>query len=145
TAPRDSLQAAGYGQKVPRTLHRDMRAMYKNKSYSFSKGVTLTDDYINSLKTYEEKEAAHQLNRRTEFKIISEKYVPKKNANDSVVSPKIKLVNPDDEEIEKDEEGSGTNDVQPNNTAVPNNTTAPVNNNKATNTNTNNKTPNKPK
>jgi peptidoglycan-associated lipoprotein len=142
----DRMKAKGYGQTAPRTLHRDMRVMYKNKSYSFNKGVTLTDDYINSLKTYEEKEAAHQLNRRTEFKVIAQNYVSKRTENDTTINRVIiKSGQNEDEEIEKDEEGSGSNDVTPNNTAVPNKTTAPVNNNKATNTNTNNKTPNKPK
>ena len=45
--------------------------------YDFLTGVTLTDDYINSLSSRKEKEAAHQLNRRTEFKVLSFNFVPK--------------------------------------------------------------------
>ena len=46
------------------------------RTYQFPKGITLTDEYINSLKTREEREAAHQLNRRTEFRILRTDFVP---------------------------------------------------------------------
>lgn len=40
-------------------------------------GTVLSEKYIKSLKTEEEKEAAHQRNRRTDFKVLSTDYVPK--------------------------------------------------------------------
>jgi len=41
------------------------------------RNLLISDAEINSLPTEEEREAAHQLNRRTEFRIISTDYVPK--------------------------------------------------------------------
>ncbi len=42
------------------------------QEYPFLKvGDVLTEAYINQLATEEEKEGAHQVNRRTEFKIVS--------------------------------------------------------------------------
>ncbi|MGP1515559.1 MAG: OmpA family protein [Bacteroidales bacterium] len=72
----DRLVAKGYGDRVPRTLKRESFVTIHNKTYQFPKGITLTDEYINSLKTKEEKEAAHQLNRRTEFRILRTDYIP---------------------------------------------------------------------
>jgi hypothetical protein len=39
----------------------------------------ITDKEIEAMKTNEEKEAAHQVNRRTIFKIVSYDYVPPTN------------------------------------------------------------------
>lgn len=72
----DRLIAKGYGDRVPRTLKHEAIVNYGNKVYKFPKGITLTDEYINSLKTKDQKEAAHQLNRRTEFRILRTDYVP---------------------------------------------------------------------
>ena len=72
----DRLVAKGYGDRVPRTLMRETFVEYGGKVYKFPKGVTLTDAYINRLKTKGEREAAHQLNRRTEFKVLRTDYVP---------------------------------------------------------------------
>ena len=42
-------------------------------------GTTLTEQYINSLANDEQKEIAHQINRRTEFKVLRTDYEsPKK-------------------------------------------------------------------
>ena len=73
---RDRLIPKGYGDRVPRTLTRDTEAEFNGKKYIFPKGVTLTESYINSLKTFEEREAAHQLNRRSEFRIVRTDYIP---------------------------------------------------------------------
>jgi peptidoglycan-associated lipoprotein len=51
----DRLEAKGYGEKR----------------------LLLTDAKIKKLKTEEEKEAAHQKNRRTEFEVLRTDYVPK--------------------------------------------------------------------
>ena len=72
----ERLVAKGYGERVPRTLKREASVTIGKKTFVFPKGITLTDDYINSLKTKDEKEAAHQLNRRTEFRILRTDYVP---------------------------------------------------------------------
>jgi hypothetical protein len=44
----------------------------------FKKGEELTEAYINKLASKEQQEAAHQLNRRTVFRVLSNDYVPSK-------------------------------------------------------------------
>jgi outer membrane protein OmpA-like peptidoglycan-associated protein len=56
----------GYGESKPLVVTKDITEKYPN----LKEGSTLTERFINSLKTNEEREDAHQLNRRTEFKII---------------------------------------------------------------------------
>jgi peptidoglycan-associated lipoprotein len=69
----ERLVAKGYGERVPRTLDRDRIS----RGITFKKGTRLTPEYINSLRSTAEKEAAHALNRRTEFQILRNDYVPK--------------------------------------------------------------------
>lgn len=45
--------------------------------------LLISDEEINKLATEEEREAAHQLNRRTEFSVLSFDYVPKDQRNES--------------------------------------------------------------
>lgn len=85
----DRMVAKGYGDRVPRTLMRETYATYGGKTYKFPKGITLTDSYINSLKTKGEREAAHQLNRRTEFKILRTDYIPQ-TVKDSIEDASLK-------------------------------------------------------
>ena len=56
----------GYGESKALIVTKDI----SEKHPSLKEGTTLTERFINSLKTKEEQEAAHQLNRRTEFKIV---------------------------------------------------------------------------
>lgn len=72
------LTAKGYGERVPRTLHKD----YTFNGFVFKDGTTLSEDYINNLANDELKEYAHQLNRRSEFRVISKDYVPRENISD---------------------------------------------------------------
>jgi len=69
----DRLVAKGYGERVPRTLNRD----YTKEEYTFSIGSVLNDTLIDSLPNTAIKEAAHQLNRRTEFAILRNDFIPK--------------------------------------------------------------------
>ena len=93
------LVARGYGEKVPRHLTRETNVMYKGKDgkmlpgklYTFPEGVTLNDEYINSLRNVDEKEAAHQLNRRTEFSILRDDYVP--SATQDSIATGFALIN----------------------------------------------------
>ena len=94
------LKAKGYGERVPRTLHKD----YRYKDYVITAGTKLTEDYINNLPK-EVQEYAHQLNRRTEFKVISKDYVPRENISDDQMAnvelrPEDNVVN-----IVKDKQG----------------------------------------
>jgi len=77
----DRIVPKGYGERVPRRLDKDMYSTYNGKKYFFAKGTYLTEDYINSLPSKPEQEAAHALNRRTEFTILRDDYVP---SNDTI-------------------------------------------------------------
>ncbi len=69
----DRLIAKGYGERVPRTLLKDMTI----NGFTFKAGTVLNDNFIDSLPSTPYKEAAHQLNRRTEFRVVSKDFVPK--------------------------------------------------------------------
>lgn len=57
----DRIVAKGMGEKEPLKM---------------PDGTLLDEKYINALKSEEEKEAAHQRNRRTDFKVLRDDYVP---------------------------------------------------------------------
>ncbi len=88
------LTAKGYGERVPRTLMKDITY----EGYTFKSGTQLTESYINALPTEQLKEYAHQLNRRTEFKVISKDYVPRNNIDDEQTAT-IRL-NPEDNKVQ---------------------------------------------
>ena len=67
------LTAKGYGERVPRTIQKDIVI----RGYTFKAGTRLTEEFINSLPNNELREAAHQMNRRTEFRILSKDFVPR--------------------------------------------------------------------
>jgi peptidoglycan-associated lipoprotein len=70
----DRLQAKGYGESSPKVVDTEI-----SKLYPFLKtGTPLTEQYINSLANDEQREVAHQINRRTEFKVLSTDYEPPK-------------------------------------------------------------------
>lgn len=87
----DRLVAKGYGERVPRKLNKD----YSREDYTFPMGIILTETYIDSLPSNEIKEAAHQLNRRTEFRIISKDFIPKPKNVELAKTVNI-ILNPDD-------------------------------------------------
>ncbi|GAB4318544.1 MAG: OmpA family protein [Bacteroidales bacterium] len=104
----ERLVAKGYGERVPRQLTHDY---YLNGKLVLDSGAVLTEDFINQLPNKEIQEFAHQLNRRTEFTVLRNDFVPKVKL-DSVVKPVAKIdiiVNPEAEEksvpLLKDEEG----------------------------------------
>jgi peptidoglycan-associated lipoprotein len=68
----DRLKARGYGPDQPRVVDEKIAAQY-----DFLKvGDTLAKPYIDALPNDQNKEIAHQLNRRTEFRVLSNDYVP---------------------------------------------------------------------
>ncbi len=79
--PAERLQAKGYGKSEPRKMERDMKGV--------KKGTVITDEFIKSLATEEERENAHTLNRRVTLKRLDNKYKPKevkkKDEEDDVV------------------------------------------------------------
>lgn len=67
----ERLVAKGYGETTPKVLDTQVG--------EFAKGSVINDAFIAKLATTELKEEAHQLNRRTEFKVLRNDYVPKGN------------------------------------------------------------------
>jgi len=71
----ERLTAKGYGESSPKVVDADIVAQYP----FLKAGTPLTEQYINSLANDEQKETAHQINRRTEFKVLRTDYEsPKK-------------------------------------------------------------------
>ncbi len=64
------LTAKGYGESQPKVVDEKLAAQYP----FLRNGITLTEDYINSLSNKDEQEIAHQVNRRTEFRVLRTDY-----------------------------------------------------------------------
>ncbi|MFC2115112.1 OmpA family protein [Bacteroidota bacterium] len=65
------LTARGYGESQPKAVTKRI-----SESYSFlSEGTELTETFINTLPATQQEEA-HQLNRRTEFRVLRTDYKP---------------------------------------------------------------------
>lgn len=71
----ERLSAKGYGESTPKIVDPPLVAQN-----SFLKsGASLSEQYINTLANDEQKEIAHQINRRTEFRVLRTDYEsPKK-------------------------------------------------------------------
>jgi peptidoglycan-associated lipoprotein len=71
----ERLSPKGYGESTPKVVDPDMA-----KQNPFLRaGTPLSEQYINSLANDEQKEIAHQINRRTEFRVLRTDYeAPKK-------------------------------------------------------------------
>jgi peptidoglycan-associated lipoprotein len=66
----DRLLAKGYGESTPKVVDASI-----TESNSFLKtGTILSEQFINTLPNDEQKEIAHQINRRTEFKVVRTDY-----------------------------------------------------------------------
>lgn len=68
----DRLKARGYGPDVPRVVDAKIVEQYN----FLTLGDTLSKPFIDKLPNDQLREIAHQLNRRTEFKVMSTDYVP---------------------------------------------------------------------
>ncbi len=67
---QERLSARGYGESSPKLVDEQIAS-----EYSFLKeGFILNEQFINSLPNEEQKEIAHQINRRTEFRVLSTDY-----------------------------------------------------------------------
>lgn len=71
----ERLVAKGYGESTPKKVDKKMAERYPG---FLQEGQVLTEKFIKSLSTVEEQEVCHQYNRRTEFKVIREDFVSKK-------------------------------------------------------------------
>jgi peptidoglycan-associated lipoprotein len=63
---RGRIEAKGYGETEPKTVNENSAAA----NDFLEVGDVLTESFIDSLETVEQQEAAHRLNRRTEFQIL---------------------------------------------------------------------------
>jgi peptidoglycan-associated lipoprotein len=70
----DRLSPKGYGESAPKVVDRETAGQYP----VLKEGTVLTETFINSLPTEEQKEIAHQINRRTEFRVLRTDYQPVK-------------------------------------------------------------------
>ncbi len=68
----DRLTARGYGETSPKVVD----AVIMQNAPFLRSGATLNEQYINALASDEQKEIAHQVNRRTEFRVLRTDYVP---------------------------------------------------------------------
>ncbi len=69
----ERLTAKGYGETNPKVVD----ALIVRDSPFLKLNTSLTEQYINTLANDEQKEIAHQINRRTEFKVLRTDYEPK--------------------------------------------------------------------
>jgi peptidoglycan-associated lipoprotein len=69
------LSPKGYGESAPKVVDADIAG----QNPFLKTGTSLSEQYINSLSGEEQKEIAHQINRRTEFRVLRTDYEPKKN------------------------------------------------------------------
>ncbi len=67
--PRERLKPAGYGESRPKTVTKRIHSQYPQ----FEEGVTLNEEFIKTL-SKEDKAAADQINRRTEFQVLDTNY-----------------------------------------------------------------------
>ena len=91
----DRLKAKGYGKRVFRTLTQDM----VRAGYTFKAGTVLTDEFVTALPTKDIQEAAYELNRRTEFKVLSKDFVPK--PKNKPILPSVQIVTVPDQDTVK--------------------------------------------
>ncbi len=72
----DRLTAVGNGEKNPKVItSKTKNGREILRKYKFLKdGDVLTEEFINNLETEEQKEICHQLNRRTEFRVLRDDY-----------------------------------------------------------------------
>lgn len=70
------LVARGYGAQAPRRLTAPLASTYGGETFVFEAGTVLSPEYIDSLPDRNQREAAHQLNRRTEFSVLRDDFIP---------------------------------------------------------------------
>jgi len=68
----DRLKARGYGESQPKVVDEKVKSQYDFLEIE----EVLTEGFINQLGSAELQEKAHQVNRRTEFRVLSTDYIP---------------------------------------------------------------------
>jgi peptidoglycan-associated lipoprotein len=70
--PAARLRARGYAQSKPKVVDEPLAAQFP----FLTVGTTLDQPLIDKITTEEQKETVHQVNRRTEFRVLSTDYKP---------------------------------------------------------------------
>jgi peptidoglycan-associated lipoprotein len=70
----ERLTPKGYGESSPKVVDQPLAV----QNPFLRPGATLTEQYINSLQGDDQKEIAHQINRRTEFRVLQTDFVSKR-------------------------------------------------------------------
>ncbi len=68
--PAERLRAKGYAQSQPKVVDEQLQQQYP----FLSVGAKLDEKFIDQLSSEEQKETVHQINRRTEFRVLSTDY-----------------------------------------------------------------------
>jgi outer membrane protein OmpA-like peptidoglycan-associated protein len=66
---KERLTAVGYGESEPKEVNKKVAEQYE----FLEEGDSLTEEFINTLEK-EQQELCHQLNRRTEFRVVRTTY-----------------------------------------------------------------------
>lgn len=74
---KERLTARGYGESTPKTVSESLAGEHD----FLPEGQVLNEEFIKGLPTQSQKEVAHQVNRRTEFLVLSTDYQPDKSNN----------------------------------------------------------------
>jgi peptidoglycan-associated lipoprotein len=69
----DRLEAKGYGETAPKTITKKIAKEYK----FLNTGDELTQEFIDNISNSDQVDMCHQINRRTEFRVISTDYKEK--------------------------------------------------------------------
>ena len=98
----DRLKARGYGPEMPRVIDSLMAI-----DYTFiAQGDTLNKFFIDDLDQTEDQEIAHQLNRRTEFRVLSTDFVPRDKAAQGMDQDQL-ILEMGQKELNKGREAAG--------------------------------------
>jgi peptidoglycan-associated lipoprotein len=95
----DRLIARGYGSNVPRQFKVETVVGISNDTIIVPANTPLTDEFIKSLPRNKQ-EIAYQANRRTEFSILRDDFVPpveQKDIDQTTIEDLVKMANIDDE------------------------------------------------
>ncbi len=85
---RDRLLAKGYGERVPRIILEDINIA----NLKLKKGTVLDEKFIESVSSDDAKEKLYELNRRTEFKVISDDFIPEVLKFDTINSVETNII-----------------------------------------------------
>jgi peptidoglycan-associated lipoprotein len=100
--PADRLEARGYGPEVPRVIDEKIAEEYEFLTAKDS----LSKVFIEALPENDQQEVAHQLNRRTEFRVLKTDYVAK-SLRDKNMNVEDQILQMGQEELRQGRKGGG--------------------------------------